>query len=108
MTYRSIGAVAIAAAAVLTALGPAGAQTSGTQDKATSSTDMSRPSATQPGTSGSGSVQGSVTNDSPSASPSMAPDQESAKARGVERPAEAARATGGEPRRDKPIEEERR
>jgi len=107
MTYKSISAVAIAAAALLTALGPAGAQTSGTQDKTTPSTDMSRPSAAQPGTSGSGSVQGSVTNDSPSASPSMAPDQESAKARGIDRPAEAARATG-EARRDKPIEEERR
>ena len=104
MTYKSISAVAIAAAALLTALGPAGAQTS---DKTTPSTDMSRPSAAQPGTSGSGSVQGSVTNDSPSASPSMAPDQESAKARGIDRPAEAARATG-EARRDKPIEEERR
>ena len=107
MTYKSISAVAIATAALLTALGPADAQTSSTQDKTTPSTDMS-PSAAQPGTSGSGSVQGSVINDSPSASPRMAPDQESAKARGVDRPAEAARATGGEPRRDKPIEEERR
>ena len=107
MTYKFISAVAFSAAALLTALGPANAQTSGSQDKTTPSTDMSRPSAAQPGTSGSGSVQGSVTNDSPSASPRMAPDQESAKARGVERPAEAARATG-EPRRDKPIEEERR
>ena len=98
MTYKSFSAVAIAAAALLTALRPANAQTSGSQ-----STDMSRPSAAQP----SGSVQGSVTNDSPSASPNMAPDQESAKARGIDRPAEAARATG-EPRRDKPIEEERR
>ena len=106
MTYKSISAVAIAAAALLAALSPAGAQTSGTQDKTTPSTDISRPAAAQPGTPGS--VQGSVTNDSPSASPSMAPDQESAKARGIDRPAEAARATGGEPRRDKPIEEERR
>lgn len=105
MTYKSISAVAIAAAALLTALGPANAQTSGTQDKTTPSTDMSRPSAAQPGTSGS--VQGSVTNDSPSASPRMAPDQESAKARGIDRPAEAARGAEA-PRRDKPIEEERR
>ena len=108
MTYKSISAVATAAAALLTAFGPASAQTSSTRETTSPSTDMSRPSALQPGTSNSGTVQGSVINDSPSASPRMAPDEESAKARGLDRPAEAARSTAGEPRRDKPIEEERR
>lgn len=88
MAWKLIGAAAVAAAALLAALGPAGAQTSDhTQESQSDSGSAATGGATtHPETPGSGGVQGSVGTDSPSASPPTmgSDDKESAKARGVD------------------------
>ena len=75
MSRTSIIAAAMATASLLVTLGTGHAQT-GVSGQASGSA--------KPDTSTSGTVQGSVTTDSPSASPSLSPDQEAAKARGLE------------------------
>ena len=78
MSRKSISVTALAAAALLVTFGTSSAQySSSTQSKDTTST--------QPSVSGQASGSGSVTTDSPSASPNtMSSDQESAKARGLD------------------------